>query len=312
MASHELIARPDTVHWGFLDAGLKPVLKIEDGDTVIVHTLSGACEEVPADKSQIRPELLAIHETLVPFAGPHILLGPIYIRGARPGDMLKIDILDIDLRDDWGFNTMRPGKGALPNEFNTHSVQHFEIDRVAKTIKAPWGSQIAARPFFGIIATAPNAADGKISSILPGYYGGNLDIKDLVAESSLYLPVSVEGGLVSVGDGHASQGDGEVCLTAVETALIGRLRISVIREMADTFPYGETASHLIAIALDQDLDEAIRQALRRAIDMICLRTELTRAQAYTLCSIAADVRISQLVNIRKGVHVMVPKEVLPI
>lgn len=302
---------PDNVHWGNLDAGLKPVIEIDPGDTVIIHSVSGSPLEIPDDPAHsIRPELRAIHDMLVPSPGPHILTGPVYIRGAAPGDMLRVEILDVALRDNWGFNIIRPGKGTLPADFHEDHILHLSIDRDARTITTPWGMVMPARPFFGIMATAPCPQDGRLTSIIPGYFGGNMDNRELTAGATLYLPVSVEGALFSAGDGHASQGDGEVCLTAVETGLSGTFRIDFIKGAGLCAPYAETPDHLIAMAFDEDLELALQAALRRAIDMIVARTGLKAAEAYSLCSMAADARITQVVNIRKGVHVMIPKALL--
>ena len=166
--------------------------------------------------------------------------------------------------------------------------------------------EISARPFFGVIGTAPERGAGRITSVIPGSFGGNIDNRELRPGASLYLPVAVEGARLSVGDGHAAQGDGEVCLTAVETGLVGLLRVHLVKGAGLKAPYAETATHLIAMAFDEDLDEAMRVALRRMIDMIVARTALTREDAYRLCSLAADFRITQVVNVKKGVHAMLP------
>jgi acetamidase/formamidase len=311
MPHHDVFPTPETVHWGSLDARLAPVIAIDPGDTVTIHSVSGSRAEASNDPAHsVRPELRAIHEILAPSPGPHILTGPVYVRGARPGDVLRVEILDIRLRDDWGFNIVRPGKGALPDDFTEDQTLHLTIDREAGTITTPWGMVLQARPFFGIMATAPSPQDGCLTSIVPGYFGGNMDNREMTAGSVLYLPVSVEGALFSAGDGHAAQGDGEVCLTAVETGLSGTFRIDVIRGVNLKMPYAETAEHLIAMAFEEDLQQAMQAALRSAIDMIVERTGLTPAQAYSLCSMAADARITQVVNIRKGVHVMIPKVLL--
>jgi acetamidase/formamidase len=197
-----------------------------------------------------------------------------------------------------------------PEDFTKDQTLHLTIDREAGTIATPWGMVLPARPFFGIMATAPRPEDGCLTSIVPGYFGGNMDNREITAGAVLYLPVSVEGALFSAGDGHASQGDGEVCLTAVETGLSGTLRISVIKGEKLGMPYAETEDHLIAMAFDEDLERAMKSALRYAIRMITERTQLTAAQAYSLCSMAADLRITQVVNIKKGVHVMIPKALL--
>ncbi|MBO9197009.1 acetamidase/formamidase family protein [Rhizobium sp. 16-449-1b] len=311
MPHHDVFPTPDTVHWGYLDARRRPVIEIDPGDTVTIHSVSGSPAEASRNPAHsIRPELQAIHEALAPSPGPHILTGPIHIRGAKPGDALRVEILDVRLRDDWGFNIIRPGKGALPRDFTQDETLHLSIGREAGTIVTPWGMVMPARPFFGIMATAPKPEDGCLTSIIPGYFGGNMDNRELTAGSIIYLPVSVEGALFSAGDGHASQGDGEVCLTAVETGLSGTFKIDVIRGAELAMPYAETASHLITMAFDEDLQEAMREALRFAIGMIVERTHLTSVQAYSLCSMAADVRITQVVNVKKGVHIMIPKALI--
>jgi len=311
MPHHDVFPTPDTVHWGHLDARRRPVIEIDPGDTVTIHSVSGSPSETSRNPAHsIRPELQAIHAALAPLPGPHILTGPIHVRGAKPGDALRVEILDVRLRDDWGFNIIRPGKGALLHDFPRDETLHLTIDRKAGTITTPWGMVIPARPFFGIMATAPKLEHGRLTSIVPGYFGGNMDNRELTAGSILYLPVSVEGALFSAGDGHASQGDGEVCLTAVETGLSGTLKIDVISGAQLAMPYAETANHLITMAFDTDLQEAMQEALRLAIQMIVERTHLTSVQAYSLCSMAADVRITQVVNVKKGVHIMIPKALI--
>jgi acetamidase/formamidase len=308
MTAHRLTAAPETVHWGFLSAELAPVLRIASGDIVTFDTVSGSAADLPPPGlGTVRSELSAIHRAHSPAPGPHILTGPVFVEGARPGDLLKVEILEMALRDDWGFNIIQPGKGALPDDFAQRTLAHFAIDRQGGCIATPWGATLAASPFFGIIATAPRPTDGPLTSVVPGYFGGNIDNRDLTAGATLYLPVSVEGALLSVGDGHGTQGDGEVCLTAVETGLTGRLRISVIPGAASDAPRAETATHLIAMAFDEDLDVAVVAALRQAVALVVEASDLTREEAYMLISIAGDVRITQLVNVKKGVHVMIPK-----
>lgn len=311
MAHHNVFPSPETVHWGRLDASLQPVISVDPGDTVTIHSVSGSAAEISTNSAHfIRPELRAIHEALTPSPGPHILTGPIYVHDATPGDTLRVEILDIKLRDNWGFNAVRLGKGALPDDFPGEQLLHLTIDPTANAIHTPWGMQLPARPFFGVMATAPRPEDGCLTSIIPGYFGGNIDNRELIAGSVLYLPVSVEGALFSVGDGHASQGDGEVCLTAVETGLSGTFRIDVIKDTKQAMPYAETPSDLIVMAFDENLEKAMQSALRHAIEMITARVGLPAIQAYSLISMAVDVRITQVVNIKKGIHVMIPKTLL--
>jgi acetamidase/formamidase len=154
---------------------------------------------------------------------------------------------------------------------------------------------------------APPLGWGRISTIAPRIHGGNLDNKELVKGSTLYLPVHAPGALFSVGDGHGAQGDGEVCVTAIETALTGRFRLTVRRDIDATYPYAETPTHLITMGMDPDLDTCVQIALRDMIDKVSVRSGITRSQAYMLCSLAGDLRITQTVNGCKGVHMMMKK-----
>jgi acetamidase/formamidase len=310
MPDHELLPSPTTVHWGYFDARAAPVLEIASGDTVKMHTVSGSPAQLPANTSRtIRPELLAIHDAVKPGIGPHILTGPVAVKGARPGEILKIEILDIALRDDWGFNITREGKGALPSLFSSE-VAHFAIDRRSGRIETPWRISLQARPFFGILGVAPDISTGRITSVEPGSFGGNIDNKELVGGATLYLPVAVDGALFSAGDGHALQGDGEVCLTAVETGLTGTFRISLVQDEAGSAPFAETRTHLITMGFSEDLDLAVESALRDMILRLCKETGLAEDAAYRLCSLLADLRVTQVVNGRKGIHIMFPKDVI--
>jgi acetamidase/formamidase len=311
MAQHEIHPDPSTVHWGYFDATLPPVLAIDPGDTVILHSFSGGRDESPADAGfTVRPRQRAIQEQVVRQLGPHILTGPILVRGAEPGDALRIEILDMQLAEDWGYNSIRPNAGALPEDFPYSKLVHIRIDRAGRLLHMPWGMAVPARPFFGVIGTAPALAEGRITSVVPGSFGGNIDNKELGAGAVLYLPVAVPGGLLSAGDGHAAQGDGEVCLTAVETGLTGTLRIGLVKEARLEAPFAETPTHLIAMAFDEDLNEAVRIALRRMIAMIAARTGIAAEDAYRLCSIAADLHVTQVVNRKKGIHAMLPLSLL--
>lgn len=306
-----LLPNPATVHWGYFDAALKPVASIDPGETITINSVSSAemASAAPANIT-IRPELSAIEATVARELGPHILTGPVAIRGAMPGDALRVEILDVKLADDWGFNLFKPGMGTLPDDFPEAKLIHLGIDMAQGTIDTPWGMTLTAAPFFGVMGVAPSSATGRVSSVMPSYFGGNLDNKELGAGAVLYLPVSVEGALFSCGDGHALQGDGEVCLTAVETGLTGTFKIDLVKDAKLDAPYAETKTHLIAMAFDEDLDEAARVALRRLIALIVARTTLTSADAYQLCSLAADLHVTQLVNRSKGIHAMIRHDIL--
>ena len=308
---HELAASVATCHWGSFDAALAPVLTIQPGARVTLHTVSGAPEVLPGPGFAVPPELASIHEELRPDPGSHILTGPIAIAGAQPGDVLEVRILEIALRQDWGWTRIRPLWGTLPEDFPEMRLMHTALDAARGIGRLPWGTELPLRPFFGVMGVAPPAPWGRLSSVQPRAHGGNLDNKELIAGTTLYLPVWHEGALFSAGDGHAVQGDGEVCVTAIETALTGTFEFRLRDDLgALRFPQAETADAYITMAADPDLDDAAKDALRDMIALIQRRANLDAAEAYMLCSLAADVRVTQLVNEQKGCHVVLPKSAL--
>jgi acetamidase/formamidase len=254
--------------------------------------------------------LTAIHQKVAPKLGPHICTGPIAVRGARPGQVLQVDIEAIAPLYDWGYNAVRPLAGALPYDFPEYRHIHIVLDRARNSWRLPWGQEVPLSPFFGVMGTAPPPGWGVISTAPPRQNGGNLDNKELVAGTTLYLPIFVEGALFSVGDGHGAQGDGEVCITAIETGLTGTFRLTVRQDMRLEWPMAETPTHMITMAFDPDLDDCVVIALRQMLDLICGRAGLDRYQAYTLASLAADLRVTQVVNGNKGIHVMLDKRYL--
>jgi acetamidase/formamidase len=310
MTEHELPASPATCHWGSFDATLEPVLTIAPGDRVHLQSVSGPPYVLPAGGFHVPPELHDIHTALRPDPGPHILTGPIRIEGAMPGNVLEVRIQDVQLRQDWGYTRIRPLWGTLPEDFPDNRLIHIALDAERMTGRLPWGTELPLRPFFGVMGVAPPPAWGRISTTQPRAHGGNLDNKELIAGTTLYLPVWVEGALFSAGDGHGLQGDGEVCVTAIETAMSGTFEFHLRRDFALRFPAAETATEHITMAANADLDDAAKDALRDMIALIRRRTNLDAAEAYMLCSLAADVRITQLVNEQKGCHVILPKSAL--
>jgi acetamidase/formamidase len=306
---HDLPARPGTVQWGFYDAAVAPVLTIASGDTVTVHSVSGTLDDLPPKSSgfTLLPEHRAVLEQTERGPGPHLLTGPIAVEGAAPGDALKIDILDIMLRQDWGYNYTLPLLGALPEDFPGGHRMFIAIDTERGRVRMPWGLEFAAAPFFGCMGTAPPAAWGRQSSIQPRAFGGNIDNRDLVAGTTLHLPVFHDGGLLSVGDGHAAQGHGEVNVTAIETALIGTFRITLEKGASTGLPWAETPGHLMTMGFDEDLDDAVKQALRAMIALVRARSGLSADDAYALCSVAGDLIVTQVVDGNKGIHMMLPE-----
>ncbi|UUX96465.1 acetamidase/formamidase family protein [Aquabacterium sp. J223] len=312
MASHHhLPATAETVHWGYWDAARAPVLHIASGDTVTIDTLSGEPEDLHPDAALLLPEHRAVLAESPRGSGPHLLTGPVHVEGAEPGDVLEVRIHDVTLRQDWGWNIIEPLLGTLPEDFPLSRRLHIPLDRTKRTASLPWGLELPLDPFFGNFGVAPPPQYGRVTSIIPREFGGNLDNKALTAGTTVYFPVFNRGALFSAGDGHAAQGDGEVCLTAIETSLTGTFEFVVRKDLQLRLPRAETATHYIAMGLNEDLDDAARQALRQMIAWITELSGLPAVDAYTLCSIAADLRVTQMVDVNKGVHCMLPKSALP-
>jgi acetamidase/formamidase len=308
---HTLRASPETCHWGYFDAGSKPVLTVASGDMVSVDCVSGAPDAMPGAPFEVLPEQRAIHAKLTPLLGSgHILTGPIAIEGAEPGDTLEIRIRTIDFRQNWGWTRIAPLRGTIPEDFPVRKLWHTAIDRQRGVGTTPFGMEIPLAPFFGVMGVAPKPAYGRVTSIVPREFGGNLDLKELVAGTTLYLPIWTKGGLFSVGDGHGVQGDGEVCTTALETALSGTFELILRKDMRLDMPRAETPSHHITLGLDEDLDDAAKQALRQMIKLLGELAGLAPADAYMLCSLGVDFRVTQLVDGNKGIHGMLAKSLL--
>ena len=313
MSKHRISATPDHVRIGAFDAAIPPLLTIASGDTVELECVSGDARFYPPAASGfvVPPALRAINE-----AGParhpgHIITGPVAVEGAAPGDTLEVRIDAIELGADWGFCGFRPLAGTLPEDFPESYLSHIAIDRARGVCRLPHGLELQLAPFFGVMGVAPPPVYGAISTIEPREHGGNLDNKELTAGSTLFLPVWAPGALFSAGDGHGVQGDGEVCINALETCLTGTFTL-LLHRRADgaeplRYPRAETPTHFISMGMSSDLDEAMKQALREMIRFICARTKLSRQEAYQLCSLAVDFHVTQTVNGEKGVHGMLKR-----
>ena len=316
-ADHELKPSPSTVRWGHFSAAVPPVLTINSGDIVSLETIA-AWDPAIIDRSGVVPPSAVPEHTREIYRevkdrgpGPHVLTGPIAITGAMPGDVLEVRILDVQLASPYGFNVQRPYSGALPDQFTALWQRTLPIDMVAKTSQIlPDVLVPVDRPFFGTMGVAPDITQGRINSGPPGVHAGNLDNKDLIAGTTLYLPVHAPGALFSVGDSHAAQGHGEVDLTAIETGLKGRFQFIVRKDMKLVWPRAETPTHWIAMGLNPDLDEAAKLAVRETIDFITQRfPKITREEAYMIASVAVDYHVTQIVDGTKGVHGMIPKSI---
>jgi acetamidase/formamidase len=308
----ELRLTPEHVHWGYYDARLAPVLRVSSGDRVQVETMiAGGLQRLRlagATEAEI-PESLKLVEQRVTERGPgaHPMTGPIYIEGAQPGDTLEIHIVAIEFLHNFGVNAFSPGLGVLPDDFPYQAVKLLRWPAGANRVDFAPGITLPLAPFFGSIGVAPPQLAGRISSRPPGWHGGNLDSKDLVAGSVLYLPVHVPGALLSIGDGHARQGDGEVTGTALETSLRGTFELRVRKGERLRWPRAETPTHYIAMGLNEDLDEATRLAVREMVDFLVVEKKMSREDAYMLCALAADLHVTQAVDATKGVHASLAK-----
>lgn len=310
MTDHHLDARPEHLFWGYFDAATPAVLTVDSGDTVRFTCLPAGVEaRLPPDRSGVREDhLRALAEVAERGPGSHLMTGPVHVRGAEPGDVLQVDVLSIRPIQDWGYTAILPLRGALPEEFTDPELMHVAIDAEAGTCTLPWGKTLPLEPFFGVLACAPPPRWGRVGSNEPRAFGGNMDNKELRPGSTLYLPVFNDGALFSAGDGHGRQGDGEVSIAALETALEGELRLTVRKDMSLASPFAETGELLISMGFHEDLDEAMRRAVRNMVELVTARSPLDRNRAYMLLSLAGDLRITQVVDGEKGVHMVLRKE----
>jgi acetamidase/formamidase len=308
--THRLEATPTTVAYGYYWSEAKPVLRIQSGDILDVDTLLTSTpdrlEKAGVPASEVQPSLRAIvGEVKDRGPGGHILTGPVFVEGAAPGDALEVQVLSIDLPIEYGYNGCA---GFIRENCSPGTGQRIiRLDRKRMIGHFAPGIEIPLRPFFGSMGVAPPPERGRVSSSPPDIHAGNLDNKELVAGTTLWIPVYVPGALFEIGDGHAAQGDGEVDQTAIETSLRGRVQLTVRKGMKLTWPRAETPQHYISMGTDVDLTKATRIAIQEMIDFLVSAKGLDKHAAYQLTSIAGDVAITQLVDGTMGVHVKMPK-----
>ena len=305
---------PKTIAWGHYDASTPPVLRVKSGDSVEIQTLITSSpkrlEGAGVAANQVEQSLRDIYDQ-VKEKGPggHILTGPIFIEDAQPGDVLEVHIVAVYLAIPYAYNGFGPGRGFLPEDYPYPKMKIIPLDEKRMVAKFAPGIEIPLRPFFGSMGVAPPETTGKFSSNPPWIHGGNLDNKDLVAGTTLYLPVHAAGALFEVGDGHAGQGNGEVDITALETSLVGTFQFVVRKDIHLRWPRAETPTHFITMGLHEDLNEATKAAVREMIDFLMTDKHLSRDDAYMLSSVAADLSITELVDGNKGVHMSIPKSI---
>ena len=306
---HHLKASAKTVVVGYYDASAPPVLRVKSGDTVEIETL-GVSSPAQLRRAGLRddrmqPALLEV-AAANPGARGHYLTGPVYIEGAEPGDVLEVQIRKVTLVVPYAVNGMGQN-GVLADEFPQGASRLIPLDPKRNVAHFAPGVEVPLQPFFGSMGVAPPGSAGRISSTPPGIHAGNLDNRELIAGTTLYIPVHARGALFQVGDGHARQGDGEADQTGLETSLLGEFRFVVRKDLKLKWPRAETHTHWIAMGLDPDLNKATRLAVEEAADFLAAEKGLSRADAYMLISVAVDLHITQLVDVTKGVHAMIPK-----
>jgi len=320
---HVLKATPENVQWGWLDPKEPPKLTIQSGDTVSIETLMHAKDQIKPGTSM---EKIVELRKANPGGGPHSLTGPIYVEGAEPGDVMQIRILKI-VPKEVGTNFNLPGKefptiGALAAEFPEGHVEFFKLDVKNKRAEFAPGIVLPLRPFPGTLAVgidpddpSPRKGGAKdpmapVSTVRPWKNGSNMDINELQEGSTIYIPVFLKGGLIWTGDSHCLQGNGEVNLTALECSYEEiRLQPIVRKDMKLTWPRIETKTHWITVGFDESLDKAMVNAVREEVDFLTNVKGIERAKAYGLASMVGDCRVSQVVDVRKGVHCMIPKDI---
>ena len=301
-----------TVAWGYYWSEAQPVLRIQSGDFVTIHTLLTSNPErllaagVPQNK--IEKELYDVQAAKEKGPGGHVLTGPVFIESAEPGDVLEVRYAAIDLAIPYGYNSIGQN-GFLSDEIFERKTKIIQLDKEKMLGHFSDSIKIPLRPFFGSAGVAPPKEAGKWNSAPPWINGGNLDNKELVAGSSLFLPVHVKGALFEIGDGHAAQGNGEVDITAIETSLIGKLQFIVHKGKSLNWPRAETKTHIITMGCDRDLNAAAHIAVREMIQYLMDEKHMSKADAYMLCSESVDVNITQLVDGNVGVHAMLPKSI---
>jgi acetamidase/formamidase len=311
---HIVNSTKETVRLGVFDANLPPILTIESGDRVsFPNTWSHFLNQF---QPGVQIDRLAELRAANPGRGPHSIIGPIAVKDAEPGDVVEIRYRRLHPVT-WGAVLNNPGSlgtGLLPQDFPQGQIKYVDLDLTAMQGKFAPNINIPLTPFQGTLGVAPPdgffppLSPGVTSSVPPGPHGGNLDLRELTEGSILYLPVWHPGGLIYTGDSHAVQGDGEISLSALETAM-QEVLIEVVLHKQKKFqwPIAETETHWITVGLDKDLNTAMTLAARNAIDFLATRAGLTRHDAYALCSIAASFRVTQVVDIVRGVHAMIPK-----
>jgi acetamidase/formamidase len=311
-ATHILKITPQNVVIGYYDAKSPPAIKVASGDIVEIHTLGVGTPErltkAGLDPKELQPELKTVVEASSTPPRGHFLTGPVYVAGAEPGDTLEVRILDIRMDLPYAYNGMG-NNGALVKEFPNGGSKIVRLDLKRKIGLVAPGVEVPLQPFFGSMGVAPPESMGRVSSTPPSIHAGNMDNRSLIAGTTVFIPVHAKGALFQVGDGHAAQGDGEADQTGLETSLTGTFRFIVRKDLKLKLPRAETPTHYVTMGFDPDLNEAMHIAAAETLDFLVNEKKLSREDAYMLMSTGVDFHVTQVVDVNKGVHAMIPKTI---
>jgi acetamidase/formamidase len=321
---HLIRSVPENMVWGYYGFDVPPVARIKAGETAEIQTINTAGigrrdPEAFFTKNNLlldeqAKDIIEIYKKVKPepsgLSG-HMLTGPIYIEGAEPGDTLEVRILNVVLRSDYGVNSVWPKGGGIGDQVKTNESFVYKYDRKKHTATFKPGVEIPIKPFMGVMAVSPPPEMKRVSSIPPGFYGGNLDLKHLVKGTTLYLPVSVKGALFTTGDCHAAQGNGELSGVAIEASLTLIAQFIVRKDLSIKSVRAETPTHFIAIGLDPDLRNAMKNAATEAVNFIRDDMGFTFNEALSIASTGVDFEVTQVVDQTLGVHAMIPKSIFP-
>lgn len=308
--THSFFIKDEEAYSGPLRSDIPPVLTIDNGDSVIFNTVMLFAGKLSPEMTF--DEMFAVRTKLMEEGmGAYAFTGPFYINGAEEGDALEVRTKRI-VPGKYAVTHIYPdsmGIGGLPKGFEKGWLKGLYLSEDRTTIEFAPGIVLPVRPFLGTMAVAPKAGEVRPAAV-PGYFAGNMDNKELVVGTSLFVPVNVPGALFLAADAHALQGDGEVSIAAAETYFEEvELEFIVHKDMSLNLPMAETPTHWISMGFHKDLDEAVKIAIGEAVDFLMRKKGLSRADAYALCSLAADFRVTQVVDGDKGIHGMIPKDI---
>lgn len=298
-----------TVQWGFLDGSVGSTTSVHQGETVEVRTLTYS--PTPESRERLAPGLAAIEDRFGvgrPTPGPHVLVGPIEVEGHLAGQALQVDVVDVWPAVDAGWNMVIGGLGLSPARAGEMDVE--VLTAVDGAIELRSGIRLPLRPFFGVLGVRPDPALGRLSTVPPGAFGGNIDCRELVAGTRLLLPTFTDGAGFLIGDGHAVQGDGELSETAMETSMDGVVRLRTVPALTIDRPIGVTPDAVFVLGFGATFDEAAADTVEHTVQALEQWAGLRTVDACRLLTLGCEMRVTQLVNGTVGAHLMVPTAIV--